>query len=138
MKRSIIVLILLFGISFYFSYSQGNQPQIPKQQEKKIKPTFVVEDVVFVFQTLNTIEIKGSEVDAFLEVKNLLQTTIQKIQSSSKNAEDKIEVEMPIPLAQDMISLLQRAKFTGVNAEKFKRFTDAIIASAKSLSPTQE
>ena len=120
----------MLGLTTGFSQLQQQQQPPPK-----LKPTFLVEDLVFVYQTLETIDITGNEVDAFLEIRNYLQTTIKNIQEEKKQAGDKYQTEIPLPMAQNMLSFLSRAKFSGRNAELYKRFVDSMIESSKALQP---
>ncbi|TAL67918.1 MAG: hypothetical protein EPN82_12635 [Bacteroidetes bacterium] len=132
MKRTIIISLFLFMLMITSAFSQLQQQQQPPP---KLKPTFFVEDLVFVYQTLEAVDISGGEVDAFLEVRNFLQTNIKTIQEAKKQAGDKYQTEIPLPLAQNMLSFLARAKFSGRNAELYKRFVDSLVESSKALQP---
>lgn len=137
MKAQIILSLILISIIANISLSQ-QQPIINQQQllQQVIKPTFIVEDVVIALQILNNIEITGNEIDAFLNVKRTLQAIIKRVQDSSMQTTDQIRVEITVQTAQDMLTFLQRGKFSGQVAEKYKRFIDAIVESAKALSQT--
>lgn len=137
MKAKIILSLALISVITNISLSQ-QQPIINQQQllQQVIKPTFIVEDVVIALQILNNIEITGNEIDAFLNVKRTLQTIIKRVQDSSMQTTDQIRVEITVQTAQDMLTFLQRGKFSGQVAEKYKRFIDAIVESAKALSQT--
>lgn len=133
MKRIAFILLI-----FSFAFSFTNAQVIPTDQlTKTITPVFLVEDVVFVVQTLKTIEIVGNEVDSFLEVKKLMESEIKKAQQENKNLTDSIKVEVSLKVAQDMVNFLQRAKLSGINADKFKRFIEAVIKSARELNQNQ-
>jgi len=139
MKKKIIVLLAL-ALSQALSFSQTNpQQQNPLQQQQQIqtqqiRPIFVVDDMVFVIQTFNSIEITGNEIDPFLNAKKTLQTALKKAQEDKKQLTDTMKTEMQVQTAQDILTFLQRGKFAGANAEKFKRFVEAIIESAKALN----
>ncbi|MBI5324464.1 MAG: hypothetical protein HZB41_04180 [Ignavibacteriae bacterium] len=132
MKKSIFISLILLALAFTTAFSQLQQQQQPPP---KLKPTFNVEDIVFVYQTLETVDITGGEVDAFLEVRNFLQTTIKSIQEAKKQAGDKYQVEILLPTAQNMLTFLSRAKFSGGNAELYKRFVESMVESSKALQP---
>ncbi len=137
MKAKItLILSLVLAISTITKSQQ--QPILNQQQllQQVIKPNFVVEDVVIALQILNNIEITGNEIDAFLNVKRTLQSIIKRVQDSSLQTTDQIRVEITVQTAQDMLTFLQRGKFSGQVAEKYKRFIDAIVESAKVLSQT--
>ncbi len=131
--KKVIISLFLFVLAFASAYSQLQQ----QQPAPKLKPTFHVEDLVFVYQTLETVDISGGEVDVFLEVRNFLQSTIKSIQEAKKQAGDTYQTEIPLPLAQNMLSFLSRAKFSGRNAELYKRFVDSLVESSKALQPPQ-
>lgn len=130
--KKIIISLFLIVLAFASAYSQL-QPQ--QQPVPKLKPTFHVEDLVFVYQTLENVDISGSEADAFIEVRNFLQTTLKSIQEAKKQAGDTYQTEIPLPLAQNVLTFLSRAKFSGKNAELYKRFVDSLVESSKALQP---
>ncbi len=129
MKKSLLIIVFAL-LSFCGLYAQQNQQQQPVQL---LTPTVVVGDIVFVYQTLGTIEIKGSEADAFLAVQNLFKEFVQEFQTSKKKVEDTVEIKIPVAIAQNTINLLERATFTGANAERYKRFQNALVEAANKL-----
>ena len=122
------LFIIFFSIHFY------SQAQPPADINKQIlKPTLLISDVYFVFQTLNTIEIKTTEVDQFLKVKTLLQGFLKLAQDQKKNINDAMVFELELGMAQSMLDYLGRATIAGNNAEIYKRFVDSIVESAKEV-----
>ncbi len=101
------------------------------QKNPSIKPSFILEDVVFAFNVMSSIEIIGAEVEPFLECKNFLKGIIDKAQAESKKAADKVQVDMPLVTAQNLSTFLSRGKFKGENAENYKRLMDAMVEAAK-------
>ncbi len=63
--RQILLIFLCTASIFSYSEAQNN----PNAKTIIINPKFVVADIQFALQTLNTIEVKGREVTAFMEVK---------------------------------------------------------------------
>ncbi len=126
---------ILFAFCFTIFAATGlfSQSNKSTSADPTLKPVFYVEDVVFAYQTLDNIDIAGSEVDAFLEVRDLLQKSIKDIQDAKKQQGDKYEINVPLHVAQNMVTFLTRAKFSGRNAELYKRFYDAIVESSKAL-----
>lgn len=129
--KKIFISLFLFVLAFASAYSQLQQ----QQPAPKLKPTFHVEDLVFVYQTLENVDISGNEADAFIEVRTYLQTTLKNIQEEKKQAGDTYQTEIPLPLAQNILTFLSRAKFSGRNAELYKRFVDSLVESSKALQP---
>lgn len=144
MKKQILALVFaisLFSLTSNFAQAQAPQTSAPaqagQQQVVIIKPNFIAEDVAYVLNSLNTIEIKGEEVDAFLNVKNLLTTAVQAAIKEKKKNEDIITIEMSVQQGQAIVNLMQRVKLTGANAEKHKRAIDAIVKAAKDVAGTK-
>ncbi len=103
-----------------------------------INPKFVVTDIQFAIQTLNTIELQGREVPAFMEVKGILLEAINKAAKANMKAEDIMEVPMPMLIGKNALNLLERATLAGEHADNYLRFTSALIAEIKRVeSETQ-
>ena len=129
MKR-LVILAFFFAFSFV-GYSQ-QQPQNLQQQETQIlRPTVVVGDIAFIGQTLKTVEIKGSEVNAYLEVEKEITRILTDLQQQKKKLSDSVQIDIPLNIAQNTLTFMDRATLTGQNAIIYKRFADALIASAK-------
>lgn len=133
---AIFLILISSNIMFAQTPPQAppNQQTLQQIQTQIINPVFITEDVVFVFQTFNAIEITGNEIDAFLNAKKTIQGLIKKAQDEKKQLTDTMKTELQVQTAQDILTFLQRGKFAGANAEKFKRFVDAIIEAAKALN----
>lgn len=104
---------------------------VQAQQVKTIKPKMAITDVDFVAQLLNTIDISGNEVDAFLEVRGLFVKVLDDAIKQKRMTTDIVTVEMTIPQAQNFVTLMQRTKLKGEGAEKFKQLLTMIIDAAK-------
>ncbi len=129
MKR-LVILAFFFAFSLV-GYSQ-QQPQNLQQQETQIlHPTVVVGDIAFIGQTLKTVEIKGSEVNAYLEVEKEITRILTELQQQKKKLSDSVQIDIPLNIAQNTLTFMDRATLTGQNAIIYKRFADALIASAK-------
>lgn len=125
--------VLFFAVLFFAFASISLFAQQKDTKAQTLKPTFVVEDVYFAYQTLDNVEITGTEVEAFLEVRKFLEGQIKSIQGASKQPKDTYQIEITLPLAQNMMAFLGRAKLTGRMAEQYKRFSDTLVESAKAL-----
>ncbi|MFA6572232.1 MAG: hypothetical protein WCT77_13475 [Bacteroidota bacterium] len=130
MKRNLFLLFILILVSGTSLFSQVQQPKVPS-----LKPVWYVEDLYFIYQALDNIEIQGSEVEPFLDVKKNIQTALQLSQTQKKQLSETIQTEVPFQTAQNLVNFLGRAKFAGKNAEQYKRFIDAIIEASKALQP---
>lgn len=132
MKYLLTILAVIIFVSGT-ALSQDNKTLQDRQKDIKIKPVFTVDDAVFAYNTLNTVELKGSEADAFIEVRKIFEDAIKQAQSNGKKAQDNITIEMNLLMAQNFYNLIARAKITGAQAEQFKRVQDAVTEAAKAL-----
>lgn len=131
MKKLVLAVTLFLLTVSAVVFAQGNKPVA--NEEPIFKPNFIVGDVYVVFTIFETIDIKGNEVEAFLEVKNTVNSYLQEAQNKNLKATDKIVVNMPTHLAQNCITFLSRATLKGNMAESYKRFIDAVIEASKAV-----
>lgn len=94
--------------------------------EKKLSPSIMVDNVAFAYSSLNTVEITGAEADAFMEVRGVLAKILTDAQTAKKQATDIVVVDLTLPQAQNLILLLQRAKFKGEDAIRYQEIVKAI------------
>ncbi len=120
-----IAVVAAFILAFSFAF------EATAQQAQTIKPKMPITEIAFAAQMLETIEIRGGEVDAFVEVKKAFISTLDAAQKDKKKAEDVITIELTIGQAQNLLALLQRAKLTGADAERYKKFVDTVVSSAQ-------
>lgn len=138
MKKYGLILFLavcsIFASNNYV-YSQASAQNQAVQEPIIIKPTMPIEYIVFASNALSTIEIQGSEVDVYLNCKNVLDTEIKKLAAEKKRPEDIATFSIQLETAQNMITLLNRAKLTGADAPRFKGFMNAMLAAGKNYKP---
>jgi hypothetical protein len=116
------------GLSTNSLYSQNPTPQ---QTVKMLKPQVVAGDLIFAYQLLNTIELRGSEVDALLEIKAALLPYIEKIQKDNIPLTNLVLYEINPGIAQNLLLFMERGKFIGADAERYKRFVISLNESMK-------
>jgi len=132
MKKQLLYLVIFFLPFIGFAQQQNQQNQQNQQQEVPIlTPKVIVGDIVFVNQTLKTVEIKGSEVDAFLQVQQSFEKLIKEFNTQQKKVNDTVDIRIPLNIAQNTITFMDRATLQGQNAIVYKRFVDALVASTK-------
>ncbi len=140
--KKLILVVFIFLIALVInseSYAQQTtQPAATTQPQAILKPTMVIDNLVFVSTALNTIEISGAEVDGFLLCKNHIDGEIKKLAQEKKTPTDTATISIPLNIANATIQLLQRAKFSGANAIKYKAFVDSLYAAAKSAVPAKK
>lgn len=96
-----------------------------------IKPKLKLGDVKAVANFIGGVDIKGNEVDAFIEVKKTLTTAAETATKAGKKDDDVITVDLKLDVAQNLFLLMQRASLKGAEAEKFKEITTSIQEAAK-------
>lgn len=119
----VTAIMIIFGCAFITVSAQ-------QQQVQTIKPKLSLAEVDFTRQVLNSIEIRGNEVEAFMEVRAIFDKLLESGAKDKKTGADVVTVEMSYPQANNLLALMQRAKMTGENADRFKKVTDTIVASA--------
>ncbi len=120
-----------------FAQQQAQSDQ-SSPQNTILKPTMTLGDVLFAINVLNTVEIKGSEVEAFLDVKNVFVKAAQEAQKAKKTESDQVTVEMNLLTANNFMMLFQRASIPGSAAERFQAVKQALYASASQQQQEQK
>jgi hypothetical protein len=115
--------------------AQGQLQQPPQPQI--IKPKLSVGLVAFAINLINSVEIQGREVDAFLEVRKVLTDAFEQAQKANRKLDEQLTLEFQLPVAQNLVTLLQRARITGADADRFKQLMDAITAAAQQVASPQ-
>jgi hypothetical protein len=131
MKNIITLILFTFIMSMNVNFVSAQESQ--QTQMKILKPKVFAADLIFSYQILNTIELRGSEVDALIEVKNILRPYLEKIQKDNVPLNNPVTFDIPAPIASNLLQFMERGKFTGADAEKYKRFVDGIIEAAKAV-----
>jgi hypothetical protein len=121
---SFIVTLLLFT---------GTTIAQQQQQFPIIKPTFTYGQLDLALRLMEKIELNGSEVDAFLEIKGIFYPVLVKGANEKKQLNDKITLDMNAKQADNVLAFLNRARLTGSEVQTFKEFKDAIFTAAAVL-----
>lgn len=102
-----------------------------QQNQQILRPIVQYSEIDFCLQLLKNIELKGNEVDALMDIQSVMIRELQIAIKEKKKPEDVSSLELTVVQAQNLLSFLQRSSLTGGLADRYKRFTDAIIASAQ-------
>ncbi len=117
---------------------QGGQLQTPPPPQT-IKPKLNVAGLVFTLNLIGGVEIQGREVDAYLEVRKALNDALEGAQKANRtNPNDEVTLELQLPVAQNLVTLMQRARITGADAERYKQVMDAITQAAQAQQAAQQ
>ncbi|GBD06899.1 hypothetical protein HRbin21_00707 [bacterium HR21] len=132
MHRTWVYWLVLAVIgSTTLSAQQNGQLQTPPPPQV-IKPKLTVASLVFTLNLINSVEIQGREVDAFLEVRKVLSDALDGAQKANRaNPTDEVTLELQLPVAQNLVTLMQRARITGADADRYKQVMDAIMGAAQ-------
>ncbi len=131
LKIAVIAFIALFGVA---SFAQ----QAPARKNYPVlRPSFVVSDIYLALNILENVDLKGSEVDQYLEVRKQLQSYLDMAQKKNFKSSDTITVNMSAPIAQNTVVFLGRATIKGSMAAQYKRFVDAIVQASKDYKAAQ-
>ena len=96
-----------------------------------ISPKMKLSDVKAVSQFIQGVEIRGTEVDAYLNTRSLLIAAATTAEEAGKKDEDVIACEMRLDQAQNLFTLMQRGTLKGVEAEKWKEIVEALREAVK-------
>lgn len=102
-----------------------------QQNQQILRPIVQYSEIDFCLQLLKNIELKGNEVDALMDIQSVMIRELQIAIKEKKKPEDVSSLELTVVQAQNLLSFLQRSSLTGGLADRYKRLTDAIIASAQ-------
>jgi len=112
--------------------TSAQQGSLTSNQEMVvIKPKLALADIRGVSQFLESVEIRGTEVDAYLDVKKSLNAAIEEATKSNRKPEDLVVVDMRMDVANNFYVLMQRATLKGAEAEKFRQIIVAVQDAAK-------
>ncbi len=96
-----------------------------------VKPKMKLGDVKAVTQFISGVDIRGTEVDAYLDTRKILVDAIEAAGKASKKDDDQVTVEMKLEQVQNLFTLMQRGSLKGAEAEKFKEIETALREAVK-------
>lgn len=129
LRSALVALMLIAGAAATVSAQQNLSPT--QAEVVTIKPKLKLADVKAVANFIGGVDIKGNEVDAFIEVKKTLTSAAEAATKAGKKDDDVITVDLKLDVAQNLFLLMQRASLKGAEAEKFKEITTSIQDAAK-------
>jgi len=84
-----------------------------QQNQQILKPVIQYSEIDFCLQLLKSIELKGTEVDALIEVQTVLTKQLQFAVKEKKKPEEVASLEITVLQAQNLLAFLQRASLSG-------------------------
>lgn len=125
MKYLTAKAIIFLSCIFLASAQDMNIPEL----EVKITG----EELLFGISAIQDVEIKGSEVDAYVDVNREFRPYIVQLQNGKTTSSDTLDLKVPLPVANNFLAFLERATIKGREAYKFKRLVNAFIEAAGKL-----
>ena len=96
-----------------------------------LQPKMKLADIKAVAQFIQGVELRGTEVDAYLDTRKALINAAEEAEKAGKKDEDVINFDMRLDQAQNLFTLMQRGSLKGAEAEKWKEIVEALRASVK-------
>ncbi len=127
-----VAVVLFLGA---FDATAQGQLTPASQAPVMIKPKMKLQDVKAVTQFIAGVDIRGTEVDAYLDTRKVLVEVIEGAAKASKKDDDVVTVEMKMEQVQNLFTLMQRGQLKGAEAEKFKEIETAIRDAVKAAQP---
>jgi hypothetical protein len=136
MKRTIVraAALLMFAVAAVATTSAQNNSSAlspAPQQPVMIKPKMKVADVKAVANFIQGVELRGTEVDAYLDTRKVLTDVADKAAKAEKKDDDVVEVEMRLDQAQNLFTLMQRGQLKGAEAEKWREIVQSLQDAVK-------
>ena len=127
-----MTIAAFIAVMFIGSFELSAQSLTPAAQTPtSIKPKMKVIDVKASIQFLGGIEIRGTEVDAYLDTRKVLADAVEAATKAGKKDDEAITFDMKIEQAQNMFTLMQRGSLKGAEADKFKEIISALQDAVK-------
>ena len=97
-------------------------------KDDKVKVALTTDELAFSINILNSIDLLGEEVIAFMDIKNLLMTVYKDISSGKKKNTD---IEFTTVTAKNFLLFIQRAKLKGAEAVLFNDVCNKMVEAIK-------
>ncbi|MBU3678979.1 MAG: hypothetical protein FGM32_05145 [Candidatus Kapabacteria bacterium] len=134
----IFAIIALVAGTLFASVDASAQGSLTPaaQAPTVIKPKMKLAEVKGVVQFLGGIEIRGGEVEAFLDTRKVLTDAIDAATKASKKDDDALTLEMRGDQVQNLFTLMQRGSLKGAEADTFNNIVTALKDAVKAAQPS--
>ena len=127
-----LVAALLATMAVAPASAQNNTSLAPAPAEPVIlHPMMKLADVKAVAQFIQGVDLRGTEVDAYLDTRKALTTVAESAEKAGKKDEDVVDLELRLDQAQNLFTLMQRGSLKGAEAEKWKEIVESLRDSVK-------
>ncbi len=103
-----------------------------------LEPKMKLVDVKNVAAFIQGVDLRGTEVDAYLDTRKVLTEAAAAAEKGGKKDEDLVSVSMRLDQAQNLFTLMQRGSLKGAEAEKYKEIIDALKVSVEEAQKKQK
>lgn len=122
---------LVLGVGSAFSQGQVGQLTPAAQAPVIVKPKLKLGDVKALIQLIAEVDIRGQEVDAYLDTKKVLSGAVDAATKAATKDDGVVTLEMRTEQVQNLFMLMQRSQLKGAAAEKFKEIVTVLDEAAK-------
>lgn len=132
MRLILIAICALFvGLGTASAQVQGGQLTPAAQAPVIVKPKLKLGDVKALIVLISEVDIRGQEVDAYLDTKKVLASSVDAATKAGTKDDAAVVVEMRAEQVQNLFMLMQRSQLKGAAAEKFKEIVTILDEAAK-------
>jgi hypothetical protein len=131
MKKGLKLSVLMLLVTFMLSFTTTALAQASK---KTTDIKMSVEEIFYVVNLLQRIEISGNEVTPFLAIFNKLKDKTKDAVEKKLKAANKMNVRLNVTELRNFLLFMQRTKIVGAEAGKFKGVAQKVINGIKKLS----
>lgn len=136
-KSTFIIFILSIFIvnnsNLFAQNKKANETAQTSAGAGVISVNFVSGDVAFMYKAFNTVELKATEVDAFLMAQEKLKLIVENPNFQKLTTDVPVKVDMEVTAAEKLIMFANRITLNGTDVTRYKRFLNAIYEAAKAL-----
>lgn len=138
MIRSLVVaamVVCTFGAFTSTAFAQSSSTLAPAPSKPiMITPKMKLSDVKAVSQFIQGVDLRGTEVDAYLDTRKVLTEAADAATKAGKKDEDQVSVEMRLDQGQNLFTLMQRGQLKGAEAEKWREIVQSLQDAVKSAT----
>jgi hypothetical protein len=138
MIRTLVVaamVVCTFGAFTSTALAQSSSTLAPAPSKPiMISPKMKLADVKAVSQFIQGVDLRGTEVDAYLDTRKVLTEAADAATKAGKKDEDQVSVEMRLDQGQNLFTLMQRGQLKGAEAEKWREIVLSLQDAVKSAT----
>lgn len=136
MRTVVVAILACFTLSAFavtVSAQQNPSSSLAPAPTKPvmISPKMKLSDVKAVSQFIQGVDLRGTEVDAYLDTRKVLVEAAEAASKAGKKDEDAVAVEMRLDQAQNLFTLMQRGQLKGAEAEKWREIVQSLQDAVK-------